>query len=99
MPFTKRRAYKKRPYRRYKKSGMKLYKKLYPRRRHLTITETFVPSSNPTINTNTGYLFTTNMNQLPATQLSSYATLYNQYCIRKLQIILVPRYDLSLIHI
>lgn len=83
--FRPRRLLKKRMYKRkaYKRIGGKSH----------TFTETFVPNTNPTISTNTGYLFTTNMNQLPATQLGSYANLYNQYCIRKLQVILVPRYD------
>lgn len=90
MPY-KRSYRKRRAPRRYKKRGMKLYKSI--RTRNHTFTETFIPASNPVITTNTGYLFTTNMNQLPPTQLASYANLYNQYCIRKMQVILVPRYD------
>lgn len=60
--------------------------------KHLTVTETFQPTVSQVVS-NSGVLFAVNMNMLPATQLAAYAQLYNQYCIRKLQVILVPRYD------
>lgn len=57
-----------------------------------TFTETFRPGYAATLSTNTGTLFYVNMNMMLPAQLTSYSTLYNQYCIRKLQVIIIPRY-------
>lgn len=77
----KKRASK--PYRR--RAAARIRRSVYPAQR--TFTEVY---DGGTLSMNTGSVFSTSFNSIP--QAASYAELYRQFCIKKLQVMLLPLY-------
>lgn len=84
MPYYRRR----RSPMRKRKQARKQYRKRYARRNY-NPTFTELLESNP-VQTNTGGRFTCRFVDLP--QASNYSVLYKQFCIKKLQVILIPNF-------
>jgi len=67
---------------------MRIMKKIVPR--VVTFTEVY-PYETPTLLSNQGYILTTQFRDIP--QNLQYSDLYKQFCIKKVQFILVPRWN------
>lgn len=77
-----------------RKRGKKAMRKRVYRKRKLSTMRTFTEclQASP-VYTNSGGIFRTRMSDVP--QLSAYAKLYSQFAIRKLKVVLLPKYGPS----